>query len=351
MTPHLTPYLEDLVQRLDPAQEARLMGEWKAFLNGQCPTPFFRPVRKPVPPRDLAWPAVAVNDTLEDNDSMALHQMTQCSGTLAGVAGFFPCVRCNYGVGILPSLFGAELFIMPREMNNMPNSLPLGDGADAIRAMLDRGMPDLRTGLGGRVLDMGAYFKELFAPYPTLAEWIPVYHPDLQGPMDACELLWGSAIFYDMVDSPELVHQALNLITDTYIAFMKEWWKVAPPRAGFNVHWGMLHKGNIMLRDDSAMNLSPEMYREFILPYNQRCLDALGGGALHACGRVDHWAPVAAELSGLTALNFSQPELNDMESVFSTTVDRGIPLINLSPAATEAALANGRPLHGRVHRA
>lgn len=349
MAPQLTPYLEDLVQRLDPAHEARLMGEWKAFLNGQCPTLFFRPVRQPAPPRGLAWPDIAVNDTLDDYETMALHQLALCSSTLAGATGNFPGVRSNYGVGILPSLFGAELFIMPREMNNMPNSLPLGDGADAIRAMLDRGLPDLRTGLGGKVLDMGARFNELFAPYPSLSEWIPVYHPDLQGPMDACELLWGSTIFYDMVDTPELVHQALSLVTDTYIAFMKEWWKVAPPRAGFNVHWGLLYKGNIMLRDDSAMNLSPEMYREFILPYNQRCLDALGGGALHACGRVDHWAPIAARLSGLTALNFSQPELNDMESVFSATLDRGIPLLNLTPVATEAALAKGRPLHGRVH--
>jgi hypothetical protein len=104
-----------------------------------------------------------------------------------------------------------------------------------------------------------------------------------------------------------------------------------------------------MLRDDSAMNLSPAMFAEFIRPYDQRLLDHFGGGAIHYCGRGDHYLPLVAEMPGVTAINLSQPECNDMERVFEFTVDRGLNIIGLDGAAARAAVAAGRDLKGRVH--
>ena len=43
--------------------------------------------------------------------------------------------------------------------------------------------------------------------------------------------------------------------------------------ADYGVHWGIMHGGHIMIREDSAMNLSPAMYGEFARPYDQRLLD------------------------------------------------------------------------------
>lgn len=344
----LAPFLEDLDSRMNQEHEACLHDQWVTFLEGKCPAEIFHPGRQPAPASRVEWPSISVNETMDDIERMVLSQLKASSDLISSTSGNLPCARGNYGVGIMPCLFGAGLFMMPCEMNEKPNSLPIGP--DGIRALLDKGIPDLRGGLGGRVLDMGARWVEQLAPYPKLKAWIPLYHPDMQGPMDICELLWGSGIFYELVDQPGLVHQALKLITETYIAFMREWWKIAPPNPVYNSHWGLLHKGNIMLRDDSAMNLGPEMYREFIFPYNQQCLRSLGGGALHACGRVDHWASIASELEGLTAFNFSQPQLNDMEVVYQTTIDRGIPLLKLDPAEIARATTQGRRLHGLVHR-
>ena len=39
------------------------------------------------------------------------------------------------------------------------------------------------------------------------------------------------------------------------------------------------------------MNLSPDMFMEFIFPYNQRLFDIFGGGGDHFCGRGDHFIP------------------------------------------------------------
>jgi len=104
-----------------------------------------------------------------------------------------------------------------------------------------------------------------------------------------------------------------------------------------------------MLRDDSAMNLSPALFDEFIRPYNQRILDAFGGGGDHFCGKGDHFIANLSELEGLHAVAMSQPEYNDMETIFRHTVDKGIKLLALERAAADAAIAAGRDLHGHVH--
>lgn len=104
-----------------------------------------------------------------------------------------------------------------------------------------------------------------------------------------------------------------------------------------------------MLRNDSAMNLSPAMYAAFGLPYDQRLLDEFSGGAIHFCGRGDHFIALIGGLRGLYGVNLSQPELNDMEVVYCNTVERGINLLGLKREAVEAALAAGRDLHSRVH--
>lgn len=103
-----------------------------------------------------------------------------------------------------------------------------------------------------------------------------------------------------------------------------------------------------MLRDDSAMNLSPEMYAEFAEPYNRRILAEVGGGAMHFCGRGDHYIHLLCAIPGLYGVNLSQPQHNDMEKIFQSTVDRGIVLLNLDRKAAEAALERGRDLKGLV---
>ena len=258
-------------------------------------------------------------------------------------------VRANYGTGILSSVFGAKVFVMDKEIDTLPTTKPLEGGHETVRRLIDEGLPDLDRGLGRKTFAMGEYYMELFDRYPKVREYVRVYHPDLQGPMDLCELLWGSSLFLDVIDVPDLVKTFLDLITRTYIAFMKRWNEIVPPSDGYAPHWMMLHKGAIMLRDDSAMNFSPDMFEEFIEPYDQRLLDEFGGGGIHFCGRGDHYIGRATEMPGVYAINLSQPEYNKMEVIFDNTVDKGINIVGLACDAAEAALARGRDLHGRVH--
>lgn len=359
-------YLADLEARIDADTEDRLYAEWRAFTDGDFRGAIFSPRRARRSPPGVDWPHVSVNAALEDYDLMALQQLGACSAALAEGSGALLAVRCNYGTGIMPTLFGAQLFVMDEAMDTLPTSIPLAglehattDGAtqapatskaaDAVKALLERGIPNLHTGLGGKVLAMAEHYRELLEPYPKLRRYVHIYHPDLQGPLDVCELLWGSGIFIALLDMPDLVKALLELVTETYIRFMRAWMGIIPFADGYNVHWAMLHKGNIMLRDDSVMNLSPQMFEAFIQPYDGRLLRELGGGALHFCGRGDHYIKKAAEMAGLHAINMSQPEYNKMDVIFDHTVDKGIAIIGLPRPAAAAALTGGRDLRGRVH--
>jgi hypothetical protein len=286
-----------------------------------------------------------VNDAIADLDAMLLQQFGGCSDVLSGGGSSCLCVRSNYGTGILPSLFGCELFMMAPELQTLPTTLPL-PGRERLLSVLDRGMPDLTSALGGRVFRAGEAFLDAMSRYPKIARHVTLYHPDLQGPIDLVELIWGSAMFLGFYDEPDLLRQLLDLVTQTYIAFMRKWQLLVPPAGDHSVHWGMLHRGTLMLRNDSLMNLSPQLYTQFVRPADQRLLDEFGGGAIHFCGRGDHFIEPMCQMRGLHAIHLTQPHLNDMETVYRNTVDKGICLVGF---AEQHAAAAGRPLRGRVH--
>lgn len=341
-------YLEDLERQLVPEVEDRLEAEWLAFTEGRFDGPMFTPARVRRCPGTLDWPVVSVNQAQVDLDAMVLQQYGACASQLAQGLGGMLGVRANYGTGILPSLFGAEMFVMDEPSETLQTTVPMGGAA--MEGLVAKGVPALESGLGSAVFAAGRRFAEIARQYPKIGRYIHIYHPDLQGPMDACEMLWGSEIFLDLIDKPELAHQVLDLVTETYRRFMTAWNKlVGVADNDWAVHWGMMHGGKIMLRTDSGMNLSPEMYDTFIRPYDERLLAAFGGGAVHFCGRGSHYIASACAMPGLRAINVSQPHLNDMEAVFRATVDQGINLLNLYRSTTETALRAGRDLYGRVH--
>lgn len=340
--------LEDIERRIDPETEEDYKAQWRDFLYGRFDSEIFTPKRKKLSPPTIPYPSVHINDAIEDLDLMMQMQLVGVSAALNHPT-ISPCLRANYGTGILSTIFGAELFMMPRQASTLPTTRPCND-PEWMRAMVERGMPDLRAGFGGNVLDFGEYWAELTAPYPKVQKYVAMYHPDLQGPLDICELLWGTEIFYSMYDEPELVHAALELITDTYTAFMKKWQAMFPPEADMNPHWGNLyHRGTILLRSDSAMNVSPELYREFSMPYDKRLLDTFGGGAIHFCGRGDHYIADLCSLDGVYGINLSQPEYNDMETIYRHTVDKGIPLLGFNRARAEQDKGRSGGFGGYMH--
>ena len=76
---------------------------------------------------------------------------------------FVLSIRANYGVGLVASLFGSEIVVKP---NSMPWARPIG--REGIVKALDRGVPDLRGGLGGRVMETMDFYRQKLADYPRV---------------------------------------------------------------------------------------------------------------------------------------------------------------------------------------
>ena len=343
----LRPYLDDLEKRIDVEVEEDLLAQWRRFCAGKWPEDVFTPRRKRTAIKGIEWPKVSVNQALHDLDAMVIQQYSSCAETICGEAGRIMAVRANYGVVILAMPFGPELFVMDETMQALPNCHPIG--GDKVKAWLDKGMPSLEHPYLQKVWAAGERFMQIKRQYPKIGKYLWIYHPDFQGPIDVLEVIWGSDFFLALVDEPETIHRLLTLITDFYIAAMKRWQSIVPQAdPEISCHWGMLQPGQVMIRDDSAMNLPPDFFAEYIKPYDQRILQELGGGAIHACGRVDHWTGFLAEMKGLKALNMSQPHLNDMDKVLTDTVDRGVAIIDLNPGTVRDYLKAGRKMHGRI---
>ena len=340
---NLEIYLDDLESRIEIDNEENVLKQWFDFTENRFQGNIFNPIRKKAVSANIEWSDIPLNKTLVDIDSMLYQQYRNCHHVQTNDFGTFMNVRANYGSSIIPLLFGVEPFIMDESLNTLPTSRPLSGGLDEAKKLLDKGVPDIYQGPAEQALEITKRFSEIGVKYPKIGKYVHQYHPDTQGPMDICELLIGSRIFLDMYDYPELIHDFLALITQTYIKYLKEWYKLVPNKNDWSVHWGSMFKGKIMLRDDSAMNLSPEMYAEFIFPYDQQLLNEFGGGGIHFCGRGDHFIEKMSSTVGFNILCMSQPEYNDMEVIFKNTADKGIKVVvKYNPEYLN------RDLHGNV---
>lgn len=316
--------LEDIERRLDPETEIDFENQWRDFLFDRFDGGLFSPERK-----KLSMPAselenININDAIDDYELMLRREMTAVSGAL-GSKSHNIAMRANYGTGILSSVFGAEIFMMARENNTLPTTRAMTE--EQIRDRVEKGIPDIRTGFGKNVFEFAEFVQEALKPYPKIREYVRIYHPDLQGPLDICELLWGADFFYALYDDPDFVHSFLSLICDTYERFMKEWFAIFPAK-DINPHWHNLYfRGKILVRNDSAMNLSPDLYDEFARPYDKRLLDTFDGGIVHFCGKGDHYIKSLCSIEKLYGINLSQPEFNDMETIYQNTVDKKLKIL------------------------
>lgn len=182
-----------------------------------------------------------------------------------------------------------------------------------------------------------------------IEKYVEIYHPDLQGPLDICELMWGEDLFYAMYDEPELVAAVMQLITDTYMRFMERWQALVPPRDDICCHWdNVMHRGQIVLRNDSAMNLSPEFYDTFARAFDSQLMERYGG-VIHFCGRGDHYIHLLKTIPNIYGVNMSQPHLNDMATIYQNTVDCGIQLLAFDRAAALRDLSRPGAFHSNLH--
>ena len=242
----------------------------------------------------------SIEEIHNDMAKMMFNELLGCLSQIEAKDTSIPMIRVNYGVGTLPSAFGLKSMIIN---GNMPWVEHVS--TDKIREIISKGVPDYRTGFGQKVIDTYEFYRETLAKYPKCNEVIKVYHPDYQGPLDVAHLIYGSDIYLDMYEDPDLVHELLGLVTETYIDRMKKIKPYLNDMCGTNCfHWSQLYPGPIVLRNDSAVNLSSDMYKEFAQQYDHKIMHSFGKFSMHFCGRADQWIFDMARSEDIIGLNF-----------------------------------------------
>lgn len=127
-----------------------------------------------------------------------------------------------------------------------------------------------------------------------------------QGVLNNAFNIYGQDIFTGMIETPELAHQFFALITNVMIALAKRV-QARQCASGFQI--------NQLDVSNCVMNMiSPHMYREFILPYDQRIAEQFEYFGVHTCNwNVNPYLSVLSELPKVGYLDMGL--VSDMHKV------------------------------------
>lgn len=176
----LIPFLDDLERRINAEEERTLLDQWMDFYGGKTKTDIFIAERKNRYPARVIWPKIVINEAIKSDgfDAMILRELKSVSDILEAGTDDIPCVRSNYGTGILPSVFGAGIFYLDDSADTLPTAVPLG-GRDKIKAIIDRGISCERAGLMQKTFKCAEYYLELTKSYPKIRKHIPWQRSEL----------------------------------------------------------------------------------------------------------------------------------------------------------------------------
>ena len=173
-------------------------------------------------------------------------------------------------------------------------------------------------------------YLEKLKDYPRCSQGIKISQPDMQGPFDIAHLMLGTDIFYLVHDDSDLLHEFLELITETYIRFRMYIDRYLTDKAAADavyVHGG-IYLGKVVIKDDTAViNLSPEMYKEFSWQYNKKIFDEFRG-SFHSCGGIKEWLYDIIGDDNLLSINYGNPEMQNLQQIYEKNRENRMGIIS-----------------------
>lgn len=241
-------------------------------------------------------------------------------------------IRANFGTVIIASLFGGKV----EQRGDNPPWVRHFETLEEFKTIFDRDPFDFTQGICPQVTERYRFYNDVLSGFPNLQKCIKIVLPDLQGPLDTLELLRGSGIYTDFILEPEMIENGLKLMSEAQVGFarhLKQFTK--GDDNGFSQQHAVVIKGNILIRNDSAIMISPEMYAEQVAPHDEFVLTEMGGGGIHSCGKIDFNIPEIFKSPSIRCFDFGQSYLNDVDLVYTLAKDKKIPLIRFRPGKDE----------------
>ena len=210
---------------------------------------------------------------------------------------FVPYLMPWFGTIVTASAFGCKVEYFPKaDPAANPRHYPVQTADDVRR--LEPINPE-QDGLMPKVLEFLRHMKA--------NSFLPVGITDFQGPLTTANQLMGyDKLIYLMFDHPELMHRLMEIVTESLIRWVKKQKEVIGEPLNWCISDQQVYTGanaGVWFSDDDAVLMSPDTYREFVVPYNSRILTEFGGGCIHYCGNATHHADSFLATQGLKALN------------------------------------------------
>ena len=235
-------------------------------------------------------------------------------------------VQSKFGLDILQAIsdpyreaydLGAEI-VFPEDGLPLSRTPLLSDPKELTR--LKPIAPDQGRRMSDRLEAIRTFRQEFGGQVPIMG-WV-------EGALaEAANLRGIGALLMDCIDRPEWLRELLEICTQVEIAFAR-----AQVEAGADI---------IGLGDAIASQISPQMYQEFALPYEQRIFAAvheMGAlGRLHICGNTSHIVlPMSTSGASIVDLDW----MVDLRTAAEVIGERVVLCGNVDPVAV---LLQGRP--------
>jgi uroporphyrinogen-III decarboxylase len=150
-------------------------------------------------------------------------------------------------------------------------------------------MPGPFDGIFATVKETYEFFLDRANGYEFRGKPVRVAYPGTglgcDGPLTVALDVRGDEIFSDMYAEPDYYHRLMDFIVESTIRRVRAWraylgLEMRPPAGSF--------------ADDAIQMISVDTYKELVLPYHKRYLDALFSGGpfqMHLCGNVQRHFP------------------------------------------------------------
>lgn len=185
-------------------------------------------------------------------------------GCIGRIPGLYVEVK-----GLVESMLGCEVRLSGLDLPSMECLWVLPSNED-LKAIVERGLPPLDSGLMPMMMEFTEYFRE------HLPEDFYLTPHGILSPFATAAAILGARLYTELYDRPEQVHQLLDLITETTVMTQNALYELSGlERKDEDYYFGSWMPGPCVGGDD-VVCLSREMIGEFEVPYIKKLSQGIG---------------------------------------------------------------------------
>jgi hypothetical protein len=218
-----------------------------------------------------------------------------------------PCIKPNQGIGTIAAAFGCE-YTVNNEADPWIKAIIREENAQDVEKLA---IPDPQT---------NPVFQKVWKRIESLESLssLPLRMVNVASPLVTASMIWDYTSFIEaLLVFPDEVHILLEKVTQATIIYVKEQFKRIHNlfSVGHESICPVPKFAGVRVSDDTAALLSPDLYRQFGVKYNNMLSREFGGIVVHSCGDTQYVAPAMMEIEGLKGLDFTIPQVMNWDAI------------------------------------